>query len=143
MNEPSDHELLKILRDENQSELRFWRERSWNATKLVISAFLAAAGASLFNENSLALVILVLGLAIVATLYLGKNFMRYQERREIAARIDRAMGFFEPGRFIPDETLLPKDMEEPKAAKAGSGSFIAAIWIIATATVLAILAGLA
>ncbi len=140
MKETTDFELLKILREENNFELRFWRERSWNAMKLIITAFLGLAGASLFKEKSAALGFLVVGLAVVGTLYLRKNFMRYQERRVIGARIDTAMGFFEKGRFLPEDGLLPGDMKEPKAAKAGSGSFIAAVWIIALATLLAILA---
>lgn len=50
-----------------------------------------------------------------------------------------ALSLFDKGVFFPDDPLLPEHMKAPKAAKAGSYSFIVAIWVIALATVAAIL----
>lgn len=132
------YDLLKALYLENQKELVFWRERSWATLKLVVSADVAIAGLALFKSAPLALSGLVIALAVVSSVYLYKNYQRYQERRTIGSRIERALGLFEKGAFVPDDTVLPTYLAQPRADKRGSFSFIAAVVIVAIATVFAI-----
>lgn len=132
-------QLLVTLYLENNKELVFWRERNWATLKLVVGAYIALTGLSVFNGAPKALAFLVVALAIVSTLYLHKNFGRYQERRNIGARIEKALQLFDDGVFLSDDSLLPKPLGEPKAAILGSYSFILAIWLVAIAAVSAIM----
>jgi hypothetical protein len=91
------YDLLKALYLENQKELGFWRERSWATLKLVVTADVAIAGLALFKTAPLALSGLVIALAAVSSVYLYKNYQRYQERRTIGSRIENALGLFDPG----------------------------------------------
>ncbi|KAB2839909.1 MAG: hypothetical protein F9K47_14880 [Burkholderiales bacterium] len=138
MLEPNQQfDLLKTLYLENNKELVFWRERNWNTVKLVVSADVALAGLALFKSAPLALISLVVALAVIASLYLYKNFHRYQEKRSIGARIETALGLFEKGAFM-QESVLPDNLAEPKADKRGSYSFIAAVLVVAVAASFAI-----
>jgi hypothetical protein len=141
MTEPdSNPALLTTLLHENTKELVFWRERNWATLKLVVGAYIALTGLSIFDGASNALILLVLALALVSTVYLRKNFRRYQERREVGARIERALGLYEKGKFLPDDSLLPERFAQPMASWKGSGSFIFAVWAVALAAIFAIVA---
>lgn len=133
------YDLLKVLFLENNKELVFWRERNWNTMKLVISADVALAGLAVFKAAPAQLSTLVVALAIISSVYLHKNYQRYQEKRSIGARIEKALGLFDGGEFMPD-SVLPQEFSQPKADKRGSYSFIAAIWLVALTAVVAILA---
>lgn len=139
LKDDSKLDVIKFLITENNKELVFWRERNWSALKVTIGSNVALAGVSYFKSGSYPLIFIVVGIAILATIYLLKNYRRYQERKEVGARLDFALSLFEDDVFITGESLLPEKMKSPMAAKAGSYSFIAAIWIIAFATSAAIL----
>ena len=132
------YDLLKTLYLENNKELIFWRERNWNTMKLVISADVALAGLATFKGAPVLLSSLVIALAIVSSVYLRKNYGRYQEKRLSGARIEKALELFDSGAFM-SESVLPQEYSQPKADWRGSYSFIAAIWFVALAAVAAIL----
>ncbi len=134
-----EYDLLKTLYLENNKELVFWRERNWSTMKWVIGAYVALAGLTVFRTATGALSLLVAALAVIATVYLLKNFKRYQERREIGAKIEKALRLYEQDVFLRGDILLLKKLETAKAAKAGSWAFIAAIWAVAIAAGVAIL----
>jgi hypothetical protein len=133
------YDLLKTMYLENNKELVFWRERNWSALKLVIGAYIAIAGVTTFRDAPRSLSFLVLALAVVASVYLHKNFTRYQEKRTLGSRLEQALSVYEKSAFIPNDTLLPAHFQDAKAAKSGSYSFIAAIWIVALAVIAALM----
>ena len=132
------YDLLKTLYLENNKELIFWRERNWNTMKLVIGADVVLAGLAIFQGAPVQLSILVIALAIISSIYLHKNYGRYQEKRLTGARIEKALELFDGGVFMA-ESVLPQEFSQPRADRRGSYSFITAIWLVAVAAVAAIL----
>ncbi len=132
-------DIIKFLIAENNKELVFWRERNWSALKVTVGSYIALAGVSYFKNGAYPLIFLVIGIAVLSTIYLHKNYKRYQERRNIGSRFEAALCLFENDTFIKGESLLPLGLRSPKAAKSGSYAFIAAIWVIAVAATTAIL----
>lgn len=132
-------DVLKFLITENNKELVYWRDRNWNTLKLAVGSYIALSGASYFKEGAYPLVLLVIGIAIISTVYLNKNFKRYQEKRDMGTRLEAALCLFTDDAFLKDTSLYPKEFMTPKAAKSGSYSFIAAIWIVAAASVVSMI----
>lgn len=132
-------DVIKFLIGENNKELVFWRERNWSALKVTVGSYIALAGVSYFKNGAYPLIFLVIGIAILSTIYLHKNYKRYQERRNIGARLEGALNLFEKDIFIQKDSLLPSKFKAPKAAKSGSYAFITAIWVIAIAATVAIM----
>ncbi len=132
-------DIIKFFIGENNKELLFWRERNWSALKVTVGSYVALAGVSYFKNGAYPLIFLVIGIAVLSTIYLHKNYKRYQERRDIGARLETALSLFENDIFIQDDSLLPTKLMIPKATKSGSYAFIAAIWVVAIAATIAIL----
>jgi len=133
-------DIVKFLIGENNKELIFWRERNWSTLQVTVGSYIALAGVSYFKNGAGSLIFLVIGIAVLATIYLCKNSKRHQEARNTGRKLEVALGLFEEGVFIKEDILSPFKLEkEPKVPKAGFGSFIAAIWVIAIATIMAML----
>lgn len=127
-------ELLKVLLLENNKQLVSWRERNWIALRDTVGGLIAIAGISRFASGAeRALVIAALTLAAFATVYLTKNFKRYQELRNHSARLEEALSLYVKGAFLPLEGLMPESYRFPKADWRGSYIFIAAIWLVTAA----------
>lgn len=139
LQEENKLDIIKFLIGENNKELVFWRERNWSALKVTVGSYVALAGVSYFKNGAYPLIFLVIGIAVLSTIYLHKNYKRYQERRDIGTRLEAALSLFENDIFIQNDSLLPSKLKMPKAAKSGSYAFIAAIWVIAVAAAAAIL----
>lgn len=133
------YEVLKTLLIENGKELTFWRERTWKFTNWLIGSFIALSGLSFFIQKAYTLIFLINGLATVGTIYLLKNYKTYSNRLRLRVRIEMALKFFEPGVYITNEALLPPEYQNPYVTWKGSGVFIAMIWIVAIATIGAII----
>lgn len=138
LQEENKLDVIKFLIAENNKELVFWRERNWSALKVTIGSYIALSGVSFFKEGAYPLIFLVLGIAVLATIYLHKNYKRYNKLCKVRSRLEASLSLFELGIFIEGQTLLPIEMKEAQAAKSGSYAFIAAIWVIALAASLAI-----
>jgi hypothetical protein len=105
-----------------------------NKTILIFLIFLV-----FFVKNALTLSFVIISLVIVGTVYLIKNYNTYKKRLEIRVRIEKALGFFEKNKYISNEALLPPEIyQKPKPTWKGSGVFIAMIWVVALATLMAI-----
>ena len=139
LSETQKFDLLKTMYVETNKELAIGRERNWNTMKLAIGANVAIAGVTAFTDSPPAFIFLVLSLALVASIYLNKNFTWFKEKRAARVRIEKALSMFEESAFISGETLLPAHFENAEAIKAGTYSFVAAIWIVAIATMASIL----
>lgn len=124
-------DALKCVLIETQKELIFWSDRSWIFTTWLISGFVALAGLSLFAKNAYAISTLIVGLALVGTIYLVKNFYKYKYALKHRVRILEALRFFEDDAYISEEELFNKDDENLKASWKGTGAFILMIWIMA------------
>lgn len=130
-------EILKFLLSRNGNELQQWRDVNLRIVKESIVAIITLSGLSLFSEKGKLLALVIVALAIVSSIYLAKNYKRYQEKKMLGARIESALGFFEEG-FYCKNTLFPQDWKTPKASRWGTGSFIIVIWIIAVAASIAV-----
>ncbi len=90
-------DVLKFLITENNKELVYWRDRNWNTLKLTVGSYIAMSGVSYFKEGAYSLVLLVIGIAVLSTIYLKKNFNRYQEKRDMGTRLEAEQKLFVMG----------------------------------------------
>jgi hypothetical protein len=133
--DPKDKlEILRLLLVENNKELVFWRERNWIALRDTVAGLVALAGISRIRPDAnYALVAVALTVAVFATLYLHKNFARYQQKLADGARFEEALSVYALDTFLPSRSLLPESYRNPKANTRGSYVFIATIWVITAA----------
>jgi hypothetical protein len=132
-------DILKEVYAENRKEIAFWRERSWKVTTWLIGSMLAISSASVFSGTSYpALAAPLLGLSIIASIYLHKNYRVYSERWQRLAAIEEALGFFEPDCYVEGKSLHPEELKRPRVTYRGTAFFIAAIWVIAVCSIVAL-----
>ena len=85
------------------------------------------------------MVILILALAVLATIYMLRNLYRYNDSKEIGLKIEQALGLFEKGKFIEGDSLFPSKRTDEEPKSTGSYLFIIYIWLFALAASVAIL----
>jgi UDP-N-acetylmuramyl pentapeptide phosphotransferase/UDP-N-acetylglucosamine-1-phosphate transferase len=139
----SDDQKFQILKEayiEQRREISFWRERSWKVTTWLIGLMLAVSGVAIFfNAKYPIILIPLLALSIIATIYLHKNYKVYSERWERLAAVEDALGFFDQNVYVQGKSLHPPELRKPTVTYKGTGFFIAAIWVMAISTALAML----
>ena len=127
-------DILRLLVTENNKELVFWRERNWVALRDTVAGLVALAGISMIRPDAnYALVAVAITIAVFASLYLHKNFERYEQKLADGARFEEALSIYAKGVYLPTNSLLPESYRKPKANKRGSYVFITTVWVITTA----------
>ena len=138
----SDDQKFQILKEahiEQRKESSFWRERSWKVTTWLIGLMLAVSGVTMFSNAKYPIVLIpFFCLSIIATIYLHKNYKRYSQAWDRVLAIEDALGFSEENVYVQGKSLLPAKLRMKPTYK-GTGSFIAAIWVMAISTALALL----
>ena len=142
INLTDDHkfQILKEAYLAQRKEISFWRERSWKVTTWLIGLMLAVSSAAVFFNTKYPIILVpLLGLTIIATIYLHEKYKVYCDRWQRLAIIEEALGFFEQNVYIQRGVLYPPESREPKVNYRGTAFFIGAIWIMAISTIFAIL----
>lgn len=133
-------EILKEVYIEQRKEISFWRERSWKVTTWLIGLMLAVSGAAIFFDAKYPIILIpLLALSIIATMYLHKNYEVYSERWERLAAVEEALRFFDENVYVQGKSLHPPELKKPTVTYKGTAFFIAAIWIMAISTAVAML----
>ena len=132
-------DILKTAYLEQRKEAAFWRDRSWKTTTWVVGLFLAISTAGVFtNAKHPVLLLPLIGLSLMATVYLCKNYRSYQKAWQRVSRVERALEFYTQSEYLPGDTLLPANLPEEKVTRKGTVFFILTIWIVAIAAFIAV-----
>ena len=132
-------EIVTKLYEDQRKEAVFWRERNYKITTWLVGLLLAVSAAAIYADARYPIVLVPLfSLAIIGTIYLSKNFRRYSEVSSRLAQVQEALKLFEDGTYLPNVPLFEKRLRHVRPDRRGTGSFIAAIWVIAISTAIAV-----